>query len=620
MVKVSNEFKNRPPSRGFQSILMTIFSLLSFFVTLTTGILLYAQFSSLSKEKEIANTQEMMDQTRDSMENYLMRMRQISDTVYYDVVKGNSFSGGAQEIHTGMNLLYESNKENLVSIALYNNYGSLVAAEPVATQKEDPNVTKQAWFQQAMDKVENIHFSTPHIQNLFENGKAQYDWVLSLSRGVELNDEGDSQLGVLLVDMNYYRISHLMAELNTASTSKYYYLCDSQGEIIYHPQQTQLSKKLAQENNLSAATAKEGTYSETFEGETRKVIVNDISYTGWKLVGVIPQSTFVQERFRVGLLLALYIVMMTMVLLGVNRLISLRISRPLQQLNDSVVEYESGKKPNIYIGGSSEIQHLGQSIQRSYEKNDALMDEVILEHNERRKSELDALQSQINPHFLYNTLESITWMIEGEQNDKAVFMVTQLAKLFRISLSSGRTVISVADELQHAKSYMNIQNQRYQEQVSVTFDIEPEVLQYSIVKLVLQPLLENSLNYAVGNLDDAGEIKITGKLVEGTVILSVSDNGLGMSQEQVASLLADDGKIPKMGSGVGLVNVNKRLQLFFGKDYGLLIESQLDEGTTVSIVIPAVLFTEENRQVLEQGFRYGGEEMIQGGETTNEKK
>lgn len=617
---MSNEFKNRPPSRGFQSILMIIISLLSFFVTLTTGILLYAQFSSLAKEKEIASTQEMMEQTRDSMENYLMRMRQISDTVYYDVVKGNSFSRGAQEIHTGMNLLYESNKENLVSIALYNNYGSLVAAEPVATQKEDPNITKQSWFQQAMDKVENIHFSTPHIQNLFENGKSQYDWVLSLSRGVELNDEGDSQLGVLLVDMNYYRISHLMAELNNASNSKYYYLCDSQGEIIYHPKQIQLAKEMVQENNLSAATFKEGTYDESFQGEERKVIINDISYTGWKLVGVIPPTTFVQERSRVGLLLALYILMMTMVLLGVNRWISLRISRPLQQLNDSVVEYESGKEPTIYIGGSSEIQHLGQSIQLSYEKNDALMKEVILEHNERRKSELDALQSQINPHFLYNTLESITWMIEGEQNDRAVFMVTQLAKLFRISLSSGRTVISVADELQHAKSYMNIQKQRYKDKVAVIFEIEPEVLQYSIVKLVLQPLLENSLNYAVSDLEDSGEIKITGKLVEDRVVLAVADNGPGMSEEQVNNVLVENAKIPKMGSGVGLVNVNKRLQLFFGKDYGLIIESQLDEGTCISIVIPAIPFNEENRQVLEQGFRYGGEEMIQGGEMTHEKK
>lgn len=617
---MSNEFKKHPPSKSFQSIVMLVFSLLSIAVTLVTGVLLYSKFTSLAQEQEVASTQEQMRQTRDAVENYLMRMRQISDTVYYDVIKGNNFDTNEQLIHRGMNLLYESNKENLASIAIYNHYGSLIAAEPVATQKEDPDVTNQDWFQQALGKVENLHFSTPHIQNLFENGNSQYDWVLSLSRAVEIDDQGDSQIGVLLVDMNYYRISHLMDQLNQPESPKYYYLCDSQGKIIYHPQQIQLAKGIIKEDNEVVAQYKEGLYSTPFQRSERKVIVNDISYTGWKLVGIVPKETFAQERFRIGLFLAVYIVMMTMVLLVVNRLISLRISRPLQQLNDSVVEYESGEKPQIYIGGSSEVRHLGQSIQRSYEENEALMKEVILEHNERRKNELDALQSQINPHFLYNTLESITWMIEGERNDKAVFMVTQLAKLFRISLSSGRTILSIADELQHAKSYMNIQKERYQENVLVHFDIEPEVQQYCIVKLVLQPILENSLNYAGGNLDGNGEIHITGSKENNKIILSVSDNGVGMSREQVASLLTDSPAVPKRGSGVGLVNVNKRLQLFLGKDYGLKITSQLDEGTTVAIIIPAIPFTEENRKKLEQGYRYGGEETIREQEADHEEK
>ena len=233
------------------------------------------------------------------------------------------------------------------------------------------------------------------------------------------------------------------------------------------------------------------------------------------------------------------------------------------------------------------------------------MKKIVLEQNERRKSELDALQSQINPHFLYNTLESITWMVEGERNDEAAFMISQLAKLFRISLSKGRTVITIKDELQHAQSYMNIQKVRYKNSFAVVFDVDEEIYSYCTVKLVLQPILENAISYGVSAMDEGGEIRITGRREEGTVILAVTDNGIGMSEEEVRFVLTDSTRVPKHGSGVGLVNVNNRVQLLFGKEYGLKVESEPDEGTVVSIVIPAVPYTEENRKILEKGYLFG---------------
>ena len=279
------------------------------------------------------------------------------------------------------------------------------------------------------------------------------------------------------------------------------------------------------------------------------------------------------------------------------------------KLNHSVMEYEAGKKPEIYIGGSSEIRHLGYSIQSSYEKSEELMQEIVWEQNERRKSELDALQSQINPHFLYNALDSITWMIEGERNDEAAFMISQLAKLFRISLSQGHTIISVREELQHAKSYMNIQRIRYKDAFSVTFDVAPELEEYCAVKLTLQPILENSINYGVDPMDDCGEIFIRVKKEEDLLVLSVEDNGIGMSEEEVSLLLTDSNRKRKHGSGVGLVNINNRLQILFGKEYGLFIESEPDEGTRVSIRIPAIPYTENNRKILEKGYLFSKEEI-----------
>lgn len=594
---------------GIQSTLMLVFSFISVLTMLLMGVLMYMRFSMLSRQETIESSRKLMEQTGESMEDYLVNMRQISDAVYYNVVKENDFYDKREEIQKGMNLLYEANRDKLRTIALYNRDGSLVAAEPVASQKEDPDVTRQEWYQKAVDKMENIHFSIPHIQNLFDDNSFRYYWVISSSRAVELTENRNSQTGVLLVDMDFSSISRMMKQINEVSNGQYYYLCDNNGQIIYHPRQIQISDGICRENSSVAAAYKDGVYDEEFEDVQRKVIVNTISYTGWKLVGVIPYSLFSHEMINIRYFIGMVILLMAMMLIIINRVVTQRISRPILKLNHSVMEYEAGKKPEIYIGGSSEIRHLGYSIQSSYEKSEELMQEIVWVQNERRKSELDALQSQINPHFLYNALDSITWMIEGERNDEAAFMISQLAKLFRISLSQGHTIISVRDELQHAKSYMNIQRIRYKDAFSVTFDVAPELEEYCAVKLTLQPILENSINYGVDPMDDCGEIFIRVKKEEGLLVLSVEDNGIGMSEEEVSLLLTDSNRKRKHGSGVGLVNINNRLQILFGKEYGLFIESEPDEGTRVSIRIPAIPYTEENRKILEKGYLFSKEEI-----------
>ncbi len=584
-----------------QSTIMIAFSVISVAIMLCMGSVMYLRFSSISQQRVLENNQKLMDQTVERVEDYLIHMRQVSDAAYYDVIKESDISSQSDEIHSGMKLLYEANKDNLRSIAIYNQYGSLMAAEPVVAQKEEPDVTKQDWFIEAMDRVENIHFSTPHVQNLFDDGTYRYYWVISASRVVELTDGTNTQLGVLLVDMDYSGISRMMEQMNTSGNGQYFYLCDSEGEIIYHPHQMQLNTGAEEESSFAAATSKEDIYTETVNGMQRTVMVNTISYTGWKLVCVMPQSIFANQMMDVKQFVLLLILLMAMMLAFVNRVVSVRISSPIMKLNNSVTKYEEGKEGTIFIGGSLEIRHLGKSIQKSYRQNAALMQKVVWEQNERRKSELDVLQSQINPHFLYNTLDSITWMIEGERNDEAAFMISQLAKLFRISLSQGHTIIRIKEELQHAKSYMNIQQTRYKNKFSITFDIAPEILEDCVVKLILQPILENAIHYGVQEMDDMGEIHVRGIRQHGEIILSVTDNGMGIPEDEIEFLLTDTQRVHKKGSGVGLVNVNNRIKILFGEKYGLQIESEPDVGTTVSIRIPAVPYSEENRKVFESG-------------------
>ena len=609
--KFLQQLKRLQP-RGMQSTIMVAFSVISISIMLLIGIVLYIRFSAWNRQESIRAAEKMMEQTAEALEDYLVSMRQISDTVYYNVIKEESFPDNERNIQSGMNLLYEGNDDGIRSIAIYNSSGSLMAAEPIAQQKEDPNVTDQDWFRQAIEEMENMHFSAPHIQNLFDDGTMRYYWVISLSRAVELTDGGESQLGVLLVDMDYSGISRMMMRINESNSGQYYYLCDNTGNIIFHPRQIQISEENGMENNEEITQYKDGIYNDVLDGENRKIIVNTISYTGWKLVGVLPYSAMTDGMLNIRYFIVLLMLLVAMTLAVINRVVSVGIARPVLNLNESVRKYEAGGTPGIYIGGTPEIIHLGQSIQSSYEQIDRLMKKIVLEQNERRKSELDVLQSQINPHFLYNTLESITWMIEGERNDEAVFMISQLAKLFRISLSKGNTVITVKDELQHAQSYMNIQKVRYKNAFSVEFDIDPEINSYCMVKLVLQPILENAINYGVSGMEDHGEIIVRGRLKSGKVFLSVEDSGIGMTEEQVHLLLTDSSRVHKHGSGVGLVNVNNRIRLLFGKEYGVTVVSEPDEGTTVTICVPAVPYTEDNRKILERGYGFGGEEMVEG--------
>lgn len=605
------EYMRRLKPKGMQSTVMLAFSLISVSIMLILGVVMYMKFSALSQQEMIQDTDTLMEQTRERLEEYLIAMRQISDTVYYNVIKENDLSAQDNKIQQGMNIIYKANRSYLRSIAIYNDYGSLMAAEPVASQKEDSDVIHQSWFQKAIGAVENMHFSTPHIQNLFDDATRQHCWVISLSRVVDLTDKGAPVTGVLLVDMDFSGISRMLQRINSnaSDNGQYYYLCDSNGEIIYHKKQMQISSGIFRENNVAAAAYRDGVYEEIFEGEHRKLIIKTMSYTGWKLVGVIPDSTFTRGMFDIRYFIIMIILLMAMMLVVINRVVSVRISSPILKLNDSVREYEAGEKPEIYIGGSQEIRHLGNSIQRSYEQIDRLMQQIVKEQNERRKSELDALQSQINPHFLYNALDSITWMIEGERNDDAVYMISELAKLFRISLSRGQTVICVQDELQHAKSYMNIQKIRYKNAFTVVFDVDPVVYTFCSVKLVLQPLLENAISYGVSGMDELGEIRVTAQKQEERIILCVADNGLGMSEEEAELVLTDSDRIHKRGSGVGLINVNNRIQMLFGKEYGLVVESEPDEGTTVSICMPAVPYTDENRSILEKGYMFGADEI-----------
>ncbi|WP_026491093.1 sensor histidine kinase [Butyrivibrio sp. XPD2002] len=587
--------------RTIQSIILISFTLVSSVCMLFLGMSMYQRFERRSRQMMTDNSLLMLARTTDSIEDYLRRMRRISDAMYYDVIKDMDFE--SEDISTEMSLLYEANKDNLVSFALFASNGDLISAAPIALKKDNAQVPEQSWFSTAFANLENLHFSTPHVQNLFiDETDYRYHWVISLSRAVELNYGGKPRMGVLLVDMNYQTIQQMMESVNKLNSDQYVYLITGNGQLIYHPKAEQISLGIHNENFAQAAGYDDGVYEENFEGEKRIVVVDTVSYTGWKLVSVTPIKNFYLGMQSTRYFVILVAALTALAMIFMNQMVTWKVTQPLRKLNESIKTIEAGKTDSaIYIGGTTEVEHLGRTLQRSLDEINRLMKDIVIEQEEKRKSELDALQSQINPHFLYNTLDSIVWMIEGEHYEEAVFMITQLASLFRVSLSKGRTIIPIEDELRHAENYMNIQKVRFKNAFTVNYDIEPEIKECLTVKLIVQPLLENAIYYGVKNMDEDGEITVKGYKDGEDIFIEVIDNGYGIPSEKLPYILTEDKRASKNGSGVGLINVHKRIQLRFGEEYGLKIESEPDEGTKVTIHLPAIPATEENRERLEKG-------------------
>ncbi len=585
-------------STSIQTAIMLALTIVSMSIIILLGLVLYNRFYTVSKESYEDSTSSMLRQTTVNMEDYLYSLREVSDSLYYDVIKDRDLA--KDDIEDDMNLLYESNNSKIVSCAIFDSDGQMLFATPNSKLKSYIEVSKQEWFKDAVGETENLHYSLPHIQNLFDDSSDRFKWVISLSRAVEITINNMPQTGVLLIDMDYFAIDNMIKGINKSDSDITYYLADSKGQLISHPEIVEIKDGFRDENNKALADYYTGKYEEVFKGCKRTVLINTVSYTGWKMVAVIPSSAFRKGMMNIRLFIMMAVALTAFMVLLINRIVARRISLPILKLDEAVKSYESGSASNIYIGGSTEIRHLGDSIRKNYEKIEILIHDIKREQDERRRSELEALQSQINPHFLYNTLDSITWMIEGEKNEEAVFMIQQLARLFRISLSKGKTIISIEDEIKHAESYMNIQKVRYKDSFSIEFDIDKEILDKCTVKLIIQPILENAIYYGVNQEEEDGEIRVRGYEQDGDIYIEVSDNGYGMPEDYVERILTTENPVKKKGSGVGILNVHNRLKLLFGEKYGVSIKSVLDEGTTVTLHLPSISYTEENRHRLEK--------------------
>ncbi|WP_195282814.1 sensor histidine kinase [Harryflintia acetispora] len=579
-------------SRWYRSMSIQMVISLSFTAVAVVGILfiglsLFWRFSTTTNRLQEDGSQRVLAQVNLNLDGYLRRMMRISDTMYFRVIKSTDLERG--DISQQMNLLYEENRDALVSIALFGGDGSLVSATPLGSLKPQAAPAQQPWFTAATQRLENLHFFTPQVQNLFEDPSYSYRWVVSLSRHVELTRAGSTENGVLLVDMSFGGIEQICRDVELPGGG-YLYLIDGNGELIYHPKQQMIYAGLEEENNLAAAGYRDGSHRESFGGRERQVTVKTVGYTGWKLVGVVPVAGLASNSYQMILFGASLILFSVFLLAFLNFRISEHISKPIRNLEQTVKQLEAGKEVEIEEDGCYEVRRLGHAIRSMTSTMRHLMEDIIQQEGEKRRSELEVLQSQINPHFLYNTLDSVIWMTEAGRYPEAIQMVTSLARLFRISLSRGSSIIPLRDELEHAGHYMTIQKMRYKNRFEVQIHADADTEGLYSLKLIVQPILENAIYHGMAAADGDGLITVHAYREGEDLLIDVSDNGLGMLPEMAGQLLDGSKPVPNRGrgSGIGVRNVHSRIRLTFGERYGLVIMSEPDMGTTVRIRQPAL--------------------------------
>ena len=411
--------------------------------------------------------------------------------------------------------------------------------------------------------------------------------MITLSRGIRDREGSGEKEGVFFIDLNYSAISEL-CDQSTVGTKGYAFILDARGNIVYHPQQQQLYNEL-QTENISLIMDTEDDTVLTGTGSNGKLYsISRSDKTGWTVVDCTNVRELLSKSRQAQSIYVLTAVILVIVALLFSRFMARSITLPIQKLRDSMEKVQEGdfSVSDVVVDSDNEIGSLTKSFDVMTHRIQELMEQNVHEQEKKRKSELKALQSQINPHFLYNTLDSIIWM--AETNDSNIVAMTEaLAKLFRISLNKGNEEISLERELEHVKNYLIIQSMRYADKFTYEISAEPGVERCRTIKLILQPIVENCIYHGIKKKRGTGKITIRAYRREQNLIIEVSDDGCGMPEEICRKILSDEIESENIsGSGIGVKNVNERIQLRFGKKYGLSYSSEEGVGTTVTYVLP----------------------------------
>jgi len=574
-------------TRSIKAIIITSCAAIILTLVFSNVLASFINFRNGIQEAVNVQTWELSTQIVYNYENYIGGIIKTSNLIQTRIDRYGALSEGDALLFSEYldEILHQ--KDGIIKIAVYAYDGGVYEggacdggiclassnAGEIGAKSGDSDKT---WFYEAIADPTVHVFSVPYSEE--ETGA----YKVNVSKQIKLQ-KGDA-LAVLKIEISFQNFIDLIKKSNLGETG-HIIIIDPAYNVVYASME---SESLSDEIDIVRDIVL-GSKAAFLNGCHMTVNVDSLTNTKWRICVFIniEKVNEIQNVFLTVIVLVSFAISAAGILLFLS--VAQMITNPLKQLQLTMLNIEKAdyfRMEEVNLEASKEVAAMTRQFNKMMIRINELMERVIQEQGAQRMSELKALQNQINPHFLYNTLESILWLVENGKNDEAGRMVVALARLFRISISVDSETIPLRDELEHVRNYLLIQNIRYPEAFDYEIEVEDEsLLDCMTMKLILQPVVENSIYHGLKNKIDRGRIRIAAKREGAFLALSVADNGYGMRREAIDRLYASF-EYGAASESVGLKNINQRIRIFYGGKAEMLIESELDEGTVITIREP----------------------------------
>ena len=537
------------------------------------------------------HTAQMVRQVQTSMDIYIGMMEKIGNYISKTICTTSIFqaktlealqqSGDFSAVEDVLERISSSYPE-IVGI-LVASRNELYVSDGMSRLTRDPLV-KEEWYQQAVARPDDIVIVSNAIgRNIIGVQEYSVDDVFSLSKAIR-DPVGGAVIGVLLMDVSHEIIQESINEV-TIGERGFVFVLDQSDNMVYTPVNDLVYR--IDPGLLHAGT--EDMVNTHIKGAEYQIQYSQSDYTGWKTVGVFSIGEMMAGTYMVlGVMAGCVVLTLLLVIIASVRLTD-SVTEPILKLRMLMKKAEEGDlKVRFESSSTDEIGELGQSFNNMIDRIEELVHMVYLEQQSKRNAELKSLQEQIKPHFLYNTLDTISWMARDYDAEDIVLLVDALSNMFRIGLSQGKDFITLREEVTHITNYLYIQKIRYKDKLQYVLDIPQALMGYSVPKLILQPLVENAIYHGIKVKRGGGTIRVLGRREAGKLKLIVADDGAGIAPEKLRALqegLAAATPISEKSS-FGLFYIQERIRLCYGGEYGVTIDSVQGEGTQVMITLP----------------------------------
>ena len=555
-----------------------IFSIVSGFVFLDHAQKT-AEEHSVQLIHQVSNSMDVYVETIEKMVNYIQL--ELQDTPFFTMESEGASGWDSETAYIRSVLENVANSHREVAGIFIATKEDLYVSTGMSRISRDP-FQNERWYREASENPEEIQLiSVVTGRNIVTNRSYSIDDVFSLAKAVQDPETGEV-LGVILLDIRHDIIQSSINGV-TIGEKGFVFVMDQEDNIVYTP-----VNGIVYRVNPKWVKAME-PMSVQIQGGSYQIRSELSPYTGWRTVGVFSMDEVMSSVNTIVYILFTCVIISLVLVVIVSFKFSRTLTNPIFKLKRLMKQAESGDLTvRFNFEHNDEIGELGQSFNHMIARIDQLIQMVYVEQENKRTAEMKSLQEQIKPHFLYNTLDTISWMARDYDAEDIVRLVDALTNMFRIGLSHGEDIITVKEEITHVSNYLYIQKIRYKDKLNYVIHVDESLYAVEVPKLILQPLVENAIYHGVKAKRGGGTITITGVPEGENLVFTVQDNGAGMPQEKVEELnrrMSERSVLDEQKS-FGLFYIRERIQLCYGTGYGVHVESALGEGTRVTITLP----------------------------------